>query len=91
MKSKFNLKRTIQNISLGVLGGLSMGGMIASPSYATGGAAPATGADYQDIIDTSTAAVTALGGLAMLAFGAAIAPFIGRITMLSISQVFKSM
>lgn len=81
------IKKNIRAVSLSILGGAAGSLMLIAPSFAT----PAPAADYESIIETATAAVTNLGGLAMIAFGAAISPFIGRVAMLSIGSVFRSL
>ncbi|GGA14760.1 hypothetical protein [Okeania sp. KiyG1] len=46
--------------------------------------------NYEQIADTAEDAVVSVGGLALVAFGASITPFVARIAMLSISKAFTA-
>lgn len=83
---KTQLQR-IKKVLLTAVTTAGLGLVVAAPSFAQTAPAP----DYKTITNTASEAVTIVGGLALVAFGSAIAPFIGRIAMLSISQVFRSM
>ncbi|MDY7004018.1 MAG: hypothetical protein SWX82_08660 [Cyanobacteriota bacterium] len=46
--------------------------------------------NYEQIASTAEDAVVSVGGLALIAFGASITPFVARIAMLSISKAFTA-